>query len=80
VLELREIAEFDMRVALQMAAEDSRNLIDSEAAVGLGPHRAVFLDTERTGRLEKFRPYGPPAIDWMAQQAAKLSVRAEVRG
>jgi energy-coupling factor transporter ATP-binding protein EcfA2 len=75
VLERREIAEFGMRVALQMGAEDSRNLIDSDAATGLGPYRALFFDEERTGRLEKFRPYGPPAMEQVAEWGGKLRAR-----
>lgn len=75
VLDRHEIADFDMRVALQMGAEDSRNLLDSEAATKLGPDRALFFDEERTGRLEKFRPYGPPMLEWIAEWGGKLKNR-----
>jgi hypothetical protein len=75
VLDRREIAEFDMRVALQMGAEDSRRLLDSEAATKLGPHRALFFDEERTGRAEKFRPYGPPTVEQIAEWGSKLKRR-----
>lgn len=60
--------EFDMRVALQMSAEDSRRLLDSDAAGKIGPFRAVYYDEDRTGRSEKFRPYELPAerqlVEW----------------
>lgn len=66
---------FDMRVALQMNAEDSRRLLDSDAASKLGPHRALYLDEERTGRVEKFRPYGVLEMEWLAAGGAKLRGR-----
>ncbi|MCA9941167.1 MAG: AAA family ATPase [Anaerolineales bacterium] len=66
---------FDMRVALQMNADDSRRLLDSDAANQLGPHRALYLDEERTGRLEKFRPYGLPDVAWLQEQAERLANR-----
>lgn len=66
---------FDMRVTLQMNAEDSRRLLDSDAANKLGPHRALYVDEEHTGRAEKFRPYGLPDADWLREQGAKLSQR-----
>ena len=63
-LERRALREFAMRVAFQMSAEDSANLLDSPLASKLGPHRALFYDEEE-GRLEKFRPYGPPSAAWL---------------
>ncbi len=70
---------FDLRVAPQMNAEDSRRLLDSDAASKLGPHRALYLDEERTGRVEKFRPYGLPTAAWVAEQGAKLKARGQQR-
>ncbi len=61
----RTLREFAMRVAMQMSAEDSSNLIDSPAASKLGPFRAILL-SEDEGRMEKFRPYGPPDEDFLA--------------
>ena len=58
-MDRRTQREFAMRVAMQMSAEDSVNLIDTPAASKLGPNRALFYD-EDEGRLEKFRPYSPP--------------------
>jgi len=51
--------ELELRVAFQMSATDSSNLIDSPAAGRLGQNRAL-LYLEETGTLEKFRPYGLP--------------------
>ena len=76
VLDRGGLAEFDMRVALQMGAEDSRRLLDSEAATKLGTFRALFFDEERTGRLEKFRPYGLPSAEQIAGWGASLKARS----
>ena len=52
------LREFDMRVLLQMGANDSTNLIDMPDASRLGMHRAI-LYSEETGTIEPFRPYAP---------------------
>ncbi len=52
------LREFDMRVLLQMGANDSTNLIDMPDASRLGMHRAL-LYSEETGTIEPFRPYAP---------------------
>ena len=57
--------ELEMRVAFQMSATDSSNLIDSPVAGRLGQNRAL-LYLEETGTLEKFRPYGLPSAEWLA--------------
>ncbi len=57
--------ELEMRVAFQMSATDSSNLIDSPVAGRLGQNRAL-LYLEETGTLEKFRPYGLPSEEWLA--------------
>lgn len=58
------LREFDRRIALQMSASDSSSLIDSPAASRLGVHRALLYSDEQ-GTTEKFRPYGPPADEWL---------------
>ena len=73
-LERRALREFAMRVAFQMSAEDSANLLDSPLASKLGPHRALFYDEEE-GRLEKFRPYGLPSAAWLEWVKGQLSSR-----
>lgn len=54
--------ELEIRVAFQMSATDSSNLIDSPAAGKLGQNRAL-LYLEEHGTHEKFRPYGLPSED-----------------
>jgi hypothetical protein len=63
-LDRQSLREFDMRVLFQMSPTDSSTLIDTPLASRLGPYRALFY-TEDQGRLEKFRPYGLPALDWL---------------
>jgi hypothetical protein len=63
-LDRQGLREFEMRVLGQMSTADSSNLIDSPVAAKLGMHRALFY-TEDQGRLEKFRPYGVPAPDYL---------------
>ena len=61
----RNISEFDFRVAMQMSISESNVLIESENANKLGQHRALFYDEEKTGKLEKFRPYAIPTEKWL---------------
>ena len=56
--------DLEQRVLFQMTAADSANLIDSPAASQLGVHRAI-LYSEEHGQQEKFRPFAPPAPDWL---------------
>ena len=58
------LREFEMRVLFPMNAADSSNLMDSPLASKLGPHRAFFY-SEDQGKMEKFRPYGLPTLDWL---------------
>ncbi len=58
------LKELEHRVAFQMNASDSSNLIDSPAASKLGVHRALLYREER-GTCEKFRPYGAPSSAWL---------------
>lgn len=60
------LREFEMRVVFQMNAGDSSNLLDSPVASKLGPHRALFY-TEDQGKIEKFRPYALPSLDWLRE-------------
>jgi len=68
------LREFAMRVAMQMSAEHSSNLLDTPAASKLGLYRALFYD-EDEGRLEKFRPYAPPTPEQIADWGARLKAR-----
>jgi hypothetical protein len=58
------LQELERRIAFQMNAADSSNLIDSPLASRLGVNRAL-LYREETGTVEKFRPYGPPSPAWL---------------
>lgn len=73
-LDRQAMRNLELRVLFQMNAADSSNLIDSPAASQLGIHRAVFYD-EGDGRLEKFRPYGPPSDTWLAWVKQQLQRR-----
>ncbi|MEX2186223.1 MAG: FtsK/SpoIIIE domain-containing protein [Pirellulales bacterium] len=75
-LDRHALKDFEIRVLFAMTGVDSSNLIDSPAAGKLGPHRAL-LYTEEQGRLEKFRPYGWPAADWLAQLKQQFEQRAD---
>jgi len=70
--------EIDYRVALQMSAADSTNLIDSPAASQLGENRAI-LYRDDLGSHVKFRPYGPPATEWMAWVREQLAKEQSIR-
>ncbi|HMC88924.1 MAG TPA: hypothetical protein VKI17_05225, partial [Gemmataceae bacterium] len=58
----------------QMSSNDSSSLIDSPVASRLGPYRA-FFHSEEQGKLEKFRPYGLPPREWLAQVKERLGAR-----
>lgn len=73
-LSRKTLSEFEMRVLLQMSANDSAALIDSARANQLGLHRALFCH-ERKGWLETFRPYALPKSDWLAEAESLLSRR-----
>jgi hypothetical protein len=75
MLDRRVQREFETRVALQMSADDSSNLIDSTAAAKLGLYRALLVSDEEA-RQEKFRPYDVPDAAWLAIVAAQLQQRA----
>jgi hypothetical protein len=65
------LSEFEMRVLFQMSASDSAALIDAPDAGTLGLHRALLYN-DREGYLETFRPYAPPASEWLEQAAHEL--------
>jgi len=74
-LDRQTLREFDNRVLFQMSAADSSSLIDSPAANQLDYHRALFY-SEELGLLEKFRPYAPPAPDWLDQVRNRLAKKS----
>jgi DNA segregation ATPase FtsK/SpoIIIE-like protein len=70
------LKEFELRVLFQMSGSDSSQLVDSPAAVKLGPQRALFIH-EETGTLEKFRPYAFPGGEWLAGVSAAMKARPQ---
>jgi hypothetical protein len=70
-IDRQSLREFELRVLFQMSSADSSTLIDSPLASKLGVHRALF-SSEEQGKVEKFRPYGVPPADWIAQVRARL--------
>lgn len=75
-LDRGSLREFDHRVLFQMSANDSSALIDSPAANKLGFYRAIAYSEEQ-GLMEKFRPYAPLPLDWLAEVTARLRSRGE---
>jgi hypothetical protein len=55
---------FEQRVLFAMNANDSSSLVDSPLAGRLGENRALLYRGD-LGTLEKFRPFSPPAVDWL---------------
>ena len=73
-LDRQGLRDFEMRVLFQMNATDSSNLMDTPDASRLGIHVAIFYD-ESQGRMEKFRPYGMPASEWISWVKKQLLTR-----
>ena len=69
------IREFETRVLFQMSSNDSAHLLDAPHASKLGPNRALFSGEEQA-RLEKFRPYGLPADEWLDRVRERFRRRA----
>lgn len=57
LVDRKTIAEFDLRVAMQLGEDDSNQFIESPKAKSLGQNRAYLYDLDQIGKLEKFRPY-----------------------
>jgi energy-coupling factor transporter ATP-binding protein EcfA2 len=74
LLDRHSLRDFEMRVLFQMSATDSSTLMDAPDAARLGVHRAIYYDEAR-GQIEKFRPYGLPAPDWLARAGQLLHAR-----
>ncbi len=73
-IERQAMRDLEIRVLFRMNATDSSNLIDSPVASRLGEHRAVLYD-EGQGRIEKFRPYGPPSPQWLRWVSERFQAR-----
>lgn len=71
LMDRQALREFEQRVALQMSATDSSNLLDSPLAGRLGMHRGLYIGPELS-QPEKFRPYQPPEPAWLAEVAERF--------
>jgi len=75
VFDRQTLREFDNRVLFQMGAPDSTTLIDVPTASKLGLQRALLANEEH-GTLEKFRPYGMPSDEWLAEAGRLLTLKS----
>ena len=53
--------EIEIRMLMQMSANDSTNLVDSIAASRLGDHVMLLFD-EATGQEQRFRPFNNDSL------------------
>ena len=74
MLDRMAMREFEMRIAFQMSAADSASFLDNPAATKLRQHRGLFA-SEDLGTLEKFRPYGVPTDEWLAEVRKAMTKR-----
>ena len=72
-LDRQGMKEFENRILFQMSANDSSTLIDNPAASKLGENRALYY-SEEANRVEKFRPYGIPELDWLEDVKKRFDV------
>ena len=63
-LDRQGMKEFENRILFQMSANDSSTLIDTPAGSKLGENRALYY-SEEANKIEKFRPYGIPELEWL---------------
>ena len=68
----RNMYEFGSRVALMTTINESNDLIDTSEASRLGKFMAILYDEERSGELEKFRPYALPPQPWLESVGKRL--------
>ena len=80
-LDRQGMKEFENRILFQMSANDSSTLIDTPAASKLGENRALYY-SEEENRIEKFRPYGIPELEWLESVKRRFAARPrpEVNG
>ncbi len=69
------ITWFDLRVALNVPEQDSVAILEKNIAKDLEENRALFRDEDEPNRLEKFKPYGMPAAETLAQLIAPLRAK-----
>ncbi len=78
-LDRQGMKEFENRILFQMSANDSSSLIDTPAASKLGENRALYY-SEEENRIEKFRPYGIPELEWLESVKQRFAARPASRG
>jgi DNA segregation ATPase FtsK/SpoIIIE, S-DNA-T family len=80
-LDRQGMKEFENRILFQMSANDSSTLIETPAASKLGENRALYY-SEEENRIEKFRPYGIPELEWLENVKRRFAARPrpEVNG
>jgi len=69
------LTHFDLRVALQMPADDSRQLLGETFAQNLPAMRAYFSDAASASGLEKFKPYAVPSDSEIWEYGERLKHR-----
>ena len=69
------LGNFDLRVALKIPAEDSRDLLGETYAQNLRPSMAYFLDKAIATEPEKFKPYAVPSVEEIIEYSNKLKKR-----
>jgi DNA segregation ATPase FtsK/SpoIIIE, S-DNA-T family len=75
-LDRQGMKEFENRILFQMSANDSSTLIDTPAASKLGENRALYY-SEEENRIEKFRPYGVPELEWLEGVKRRFAARPQ---
>ncbi len=73
-LDRQGMKEFENRILFQMSANDSSTLIDTPAGSKLGENRALYY-SEEANRIEKFRPYGLPEVEWLDDVKKRFTSR-----
>ena len=73
-LDRQGMKEFENRILFQMSANDSSTMIDTPAASKLGENRALYY-SEEANRIEKFRPYGVPDLEWLQEVKKRFDAR-----
>jgi S-DNA-T family DNA segregation ATPase FtsK/SpoIIIE len=70
------LTHFDLRVAMNMPAEDSRNFLGETLAQNLPRVMAYFCDKATGGNLEKFKPYAVPSHQAFKQYSQSFQNRS----
>ena len=76
VFDRDQIAEFDLRVAMQMSQDESSAFLGSIEASSLGKDRAHFYDEDTSLKPEKFRPYALLTSEEIVGISGRLKSRA----